>query len=157
MSAALVPIDSRSTRSNSSQWISHRRSLLTSPRQKPGPRQNGLGITYHRPCFFRRSGKSQWSLNLARLFRRRGHDFVRQVGVARRNDPDVRVKRFRRTDPFEFAGLDHAQEFGLLIERNVRDFIHEKRTFVRQLESPSAIRLGVGERAFDVTKQFAFE
>ena len=75
-----------------------------------------------------------------------------QVRVRRRNDAHIRVQRFRRTDPFELAGLDHAQKFRLQIERNVRDLIHEKRAFVRQLESAGAIRFRVGKRAFDVAE-----
>jgi hypothetical protein len=75
-----------------------------------------------------------------------------QVRVRRRNDAHIRVQSFRRTNAFELAGLDHAQKFRLQVERNVGNLIHEKRAFVRQLESAGAIGLRVGKGAFDVAE-----
>ena len=86
-----------------------------------------------------------------------GRHFLVQIRVRRGNDADVRVQSFRRTDALEFSRLDHAQQFRLLIHRNVRDLVHEQRAFVRQLEAPGAIRLRVGKRAFHMAEQFALE
>jgi len=45
----------------------------------------------------------------------------------------------------------------LQLKRDVADFIQKQRAFVRQLESPDALRDRAGERALLVTEQFAFE
>ena len=45
----------------------------------------------------------------------------------------------------------------MLIKRDIRDLIHEKRAFIRQLEAPGPICLRIRERAFDVTEQLALE
>ena len=85
-----------------------------------------------------------------------GH-FIVKVGVSRRNDTYVGVQRARRPDALEFAGLDDAQQFGLLIHRDIGDFIHEQCALIRQLEPSGPIGFCVGEGSFDVTKQLAFE
>ena len=76
-----------------------------------------------------------------------GGDFLVQIGVGRGNDPHIRMQRSRGTDPLEFAGLDHAQQFGLLTHRHIRDLIEEKRALVGQLEASGAIGLRIGESA----------
>src|SRR5438552_13286347 len=43
----------------------------------------------------------------------RGH-FVVKISVGSGNDSDVGMQGSRRTDAFEFAGLDHPQKFRLL-------------------------------------------
>src|SRR5262249_49590616 len=43
------------------------------------------------------------------------------------------------------------------LKRDVADLIQKQRAFVRQLESPGALRDRAGERALLVTEQFAFE
>ena len=98
---------------------------------------------------FRRKSRS-WRKRPAR------HFFV-QVRIRRGNDPDIRVQSFRGADALELAGLDHAQQFRLLIHRDVRDLVHEERALVRQLEAAGAIRLRIGECAFHVPEQFALE
>ena len=79
------------------------------------------------------------------------------IGIGRGNEADIAASGFRRTDALELAGLEHAQQFRLLIERDVGDFIHEQRAAVGQLEPARAIGLRVGERALHMTEQFAFE
>src|SRR5207247_2717715 len=75
-----------------------------------------------------------------------GH-FFRKVRVRRGDDPNVHATGARRAEPLELAGLDDAQQLGLLAERHVGDFVQEQRAEVRQLEAADAVRLGVGERA----------
>ena len=69
----------------------------------------------------------------------------------------VYAPRLRRTNALQFAGLKHAQQFGLLAQGNVGDLIKEKRAVVGQLESADAIGAGVGECAFHVAEDLAFE
>ena len=86
----------------------------------------------------------------------RRHFFVR-IGVGRRQQAHVDAPRVRRSDPLEFAGLQHAQQLVLLAQRDVGDLVEEQRAAVGQLEAADAIDLGVGERAFDVAEQLALE
>src|SRR6266498_870599 len=51
----------------------------------------------------------------------------------------------------------NAQQLRLQLKRDVADFIQKQRAFVRQRESPDALRDRAGERALLVTEQFAFE
>ena len=62
-----------------------------------------------------------------------------------------------RANALEFARLNHAQQFRLLVHRDVRDLVHEKSAFIGQLETSGPVRLRIGERPFDVTEEFAFE
>ena len=80
-----------------------------------------------------------------------------QVGVGRRDDPDVDPARPRRAEPLELAGLDDAQQLGLLAHRHVGDLVEEQRAPVGELEAADAIGLGVGERAAHVAEQLALE
>jgi hypothetical protein len=41
-------------------------------------------------------------------------------------------KRDRAADPAELAGFQHAQQFGLLRQRNFRNFVEEQRAAIRQ-------------------------
>ena len=86
-----------------------------------------------------------------------GRDFIVQVGVGRGNNPHIRVQGARGTDSLELARLDDAQQFRLLTERQVGDLVEEKRALIGQLEPAGAVRLRVGEGAFDVTEQLALE
>ena len=65
--------------------------------------------------------------------------------------------RARRADALELAGLEHAQQLGLLAERDVGDLVEEQRAAVGQLEAADAVALGVGERALHVAEQLALE
>ena len=66
-------------------------------------------------------------------------DFLRQPGVGRREDADVHVARARRADALELAGLEHAQQLRLQVERHVGDFVQEQRAAVGELEAADAI------------------
>ena len=66
-------------------------------------------------------------------------------------------KRLRGAHTLEFARLEHAQQGGLELQRDVGDFIEEERPAVGQFKAAHAIGLGVGEGAFDVAEQLALE
>ena len=80
-----------------------------------------------------------------------------QVRVGGRDDPHVDLPGFRRAHPLELAGLEHPQQLGLQVEREIGDLVQEQRAPIGQLEAADAIGLGVGERAFDVAEQLALE
>ncbi len=67
------------------------------------------------------------------------------------------MPRARRPDALEVAGLEHAQQLGLQVQRHVGDFVEEQRAAVRELEPPDAVGLGVGEGPFHVAEQLALE
>src|SRR6266404_1545182 len=67
------------------------------------------------------------------------------------------MQRFRGADTLKITGLDYSQQFRLLRKRDVCDLVHEKRALIRKLESPCAVALRVGERAFYMSKQFALK
>ena len=60
-------------------------------------------------------------------------------------------------DALEFAGLDGAQQLGLKALRDVGDFIEKERAAIGHFEAAHAVDLGVGEGAFHVAEQLAFE
>ena len=63
----------------------------------------------------------------------------------------------RRAYALQFAGLKHAQQLGLLAQRDVGDFVEKERAAVGQFEAADAVGARVGECAFDVAEYFAFE
>ena len=66
-------------------------------------------------------------------------DFGGQIGVGRRDDPHVDAARARRADALELAGLEHAQQLRLQVQRDVGDLVEEQRAAVGQLEAADAI------------------
>jgi len=85
-----------------------------------------------------------------------GH-FVAQHGVGGRHQANVRLDGAGRTHALELARLDQAQQLGLLGEGHVADLVEEDRAAAGQFETAGAVRLCVGEGAFDVAEEFAFE
>ena len=79
-------------------------------------------------------------------------DFLVRVRIRGRNDPHIRVQCFRRTNALELSGLNHAQQFCLLIHWHIGDFVHEKRALIGQLEAAGAICFRIGERALHMAK-----
>ena len=61
------------------------------------------------------------------------------------------------SQPLEFSFLEHTQQLGLKLQRNIADLVEEYRTAVRQLEAADALCNGASERAFLVSEQLAFE
>ena len=80
-----------------------------------------------------------------------------EVGVGGRDDAHVGAPRARAADALELAGLEHAQQLGLQVQRDVGDLVEEQRAAVGQLEAADAVALGVGEGALDVAEQLALE
>ena len=86
-----------------------------------------------------------------------GRDLLAEVRVGRRDDAHVDLARARRADALEVAGLEHAQQLRLQVQRHVRDLVEEQRAAVGELEAADAIGLGVGEGALHVAEQLALE
>src|SRR5262252_9275803 len=86
-----------------------------------------------------------------------GGDLGVEVGVGGRDDPHVDFARLRRAHALELAGLQHAEQLGLLGQRDVSYLVEEERALVGHLEAAHAVGLGVGESALDVAEQLAIE
>ena len=57
-----------------------------------------------------------------------------QLDVRRGDDPDVDLDRLDAAEAHELALLDHAQQLGLRLERDVADLVEEDRALVGELE-----------------------
>ena len=86
-----------------------------------------------------------------------GGNRVLQVAVGRRDQAHVDVLGARRAHALDLAGLEHAQQLGLLANRHVADLVEEDGAVVGQLEAPDAIHAGVGKGALHVSEELAFE
>ena len=72
-------------------------------------------------------------------------------------DAHVHTVCLRRTDALHFAGLEHTQQLGLEIERDIRNLVEKKRAPSGHLETAHAVHLGIREGPANVAKEFAFE
>ena len=63
----------------------------------------------------------------------------------------------RRAHALQFAGFEHAQQLGLLAQRDVGDFVEKERAAVGQFETADAVGARVGECAFHVAEDLALE
>ncbi len=63
----------------------------------------------------------------------------------------------RGADPLDLAGFEDAEEFRLLVHREIGDLVEKQRAPIGQLETADAIGFGVRERAPDVAEELAFE
>jgi len=72
---------------------------------------------------------------------------------------DARIASARRglTDALIFAVLQHAQQFGLQLQRQLADLVEEQRAALRLLEKSFLRRRGAGERALGVAEQGGFQ
>ena len=57
-----------------------------------------------------------------------------QVDVGRGDDADVDLDRLHAAEPHEVALLDHAQQLGLRLERDVADLVEEDAALVGEVE-----------------------
>ena len=80
-----------------------------------------------------------------------------QLGIGGGENAHVDAPRLRRADPLQFAGLEHAQQLGLLAHGDVGDLVEKQRAAVGQFEAADAVGARVGECAFDVAEDFALE
>ena len=70
---------------------------------------------------------------------------LRQVGVRRRDHPDVDRDRLARTDHRDFLALQYSKQLGLLIERHLTDLVQEQGATIGQLEhAPAPVHTGRG-------------
>src|SRR5581483_11710161 len=85
-----------------------------------------------------------------------GHSLF-QVAIRRRDNPDVCQPRAIFTHPLVAFLLEHAQELALHVQRHFADFIQKQRAALRSFETASAVLDRAGERAADVSEEFAFK
>ena len=84
-------------------------------------------------------------------------DALIEVAVGGGDDAHVHLDGARAADAFEFAFLQHAQQFGLHLRGNLADFIEQDRAAVREFKAAFAFVHRAGERAFLVTEEFALD
>src|SRR5579871_185143 len=84
-------------------------------------------------------------------------DLLLEVLVRRRDDAHVDLDRPRRSEPFDFALLQHAQHFRLRLRAHVADFVEEDRPAVGLLELADLLLGRAGERAFLVAEQLRLD
>src|ERR1700675_869997 len=79
------------------------------------------------------------------------------ICVGGRQNADVHSPGRRRADALEFAGFQHPQKLGLQIERDVGDLVQKKRAALGKLKTPDTVVARVGEGAFHMAEELAFE
>ena len=72
-------------------------------------------------------------------------DHLRQVAVRGRHQPHVHLDRLRSAEALELLLLEHAQQLGLQLRRDVADLIEEQRPLMGQLETADLLGDGAGE------------
>ena len=63
----------------------------------------------------------------------------------------------RRADAHEGAGLEHAQQLDLQLERHLGDLVEEQRAAVGALEEALVLAVGAGEAALLVAEDLALD
>ena len=86
-----------------------------------------------------------------------GGGLAAQIAVGRRNDVHVDVRWRDRAHPLDFAGFEHAQQFGLHGLRQLADLVKEERSAVRDFEQSRLVVGRSGECAARVPEQLALE
>src|SRR5258705_8287001 len=77
--------------------------------------------------------------------------------MRRGDDSYIDLLGLRRPEALEGAFLQHAQQLGLEVERQIADLIEEQRSVVRELEAPLACANRARERAARVSEQLALD
>ena len=80
-----------------------------------------------------------------------------QVGVGGGDDAHVGLARLDAAERHELLLLDHPQQLGLRVERDVADLVEEDGAAVGGLEQPLLVGHGAGEGALDVAEELALE
>ena len=75
-----------------------------------------------------------------------------QILVRGGQDADVERLGLLCADGQHVAVFQHAQQFRLLAQRHIADFVKENSAAFRQFEPSNAVRASVSECAFHVTK-----
>src|SRR5690606_9530785 len=86
-----------------------------------------------------------------------GLDLGTQRAVRRGYDTNVDRDRIAAADGDHAVRLDHAQQLGLQLERELRDFVEKQGTAVRELDVARRVLDRARERAARVTEQLALE
>src|SRR2546430_13614500 len=63
----------------------------------------------------------------------------------------------RASQPFELPFLEHAQQLGLKLERDVADLIQKYRSAIGQFKAANALRDGARKSAFLMSEELAFQ
>jgi hypothetical protein len=79
------------------------------------------------------------------------------IAVGRRDQAHVGLLDLGRADPHEGAGLEHAQQLHLQVERHLGDLVEEQRAAVGALEEAQVLPVGAGEAALLVAEDLAFD
>ena len=80
-----------------------------------------------------------------------------EIAIGRGNQPRVGAQRARAAETLELALLQHAQQLGLQLQRDLADLVEKHRAAVGQLEPADPLADGAGERALLVAEQLALE
>ena len=80
-----------------------------------------------------------------------------QVDVGGGDDADVDLDRLHAAEAHELALLDHAQQLGLRLERDVADLVEEDAALVGEVEQALLRVDGAGERALHVAEERRLE
>src|SRR6185503_19003619 len=84
-------------------------------------------------------------------------DLALQLAFGRGHDAGLRADRLVAADAPELAGLEHAQQLRLHVERELTDLVEEHGAAPGELERTLARRDGARERAALVPEQLAFD
>ena len=84
-------------------------------------------------------------------------DQFAQIRVGRRHHSDVHPETVRAAQSLHFALLQKSQQLGLQAQRQFADFIEEKRSALRRVNSSDARLHRSGERSLGVAEQFSLE
>ena len=82
---------------------------------------------------------------------------VLEVLVGGSDDAHIDAHRGLAADAIEFAFGQHPQQARLQRRRHVADLVEEQRAAVSLLETPAALRVGAGERAFLVAEELRLQ
>src|SRR5438105_3267417 len=80
-----------------------------------------------------------------------------QIAMCGSDQSNIDANRAAASKSFELAFLNHPQQLGLELQRNVADFIQQKSSLVRQLKPPDSLRQRTGERAFLMSEKLTLE
>ena len=86
-----------------------------------------------------------------------GADRLHRVAVGRGQDADIGLLHLGRPDPHEGAGLEHAQQLDLQVERHLGDLVQKERAAAGSLEEADVLAVGAGEAPLLVAEDLAFD
>src|SRR5207244_8352100 len=84
-------------------------------------------------------------------------DHLPQVAIGRCNQACIGSQGARASQAFELPFLEHAQQLGLKLERDVADLIQKYRSPIGQLKAADALRNSADKSAHLVAEELAFE